>query len=205
MFIPLHEKSKAEVYQLLIQSVLPRPIAYVTSVNEDSVVNGAPFSFFNVVCSEPAIISLAIGKKRDGALKDTSRNIIERRDFVIQLVDIENVKQVNDSAASFPESISEIEKVGFTLTDSEIVSVPRINETKVALECRLYEHIIVGKSEENAGTDLILGEVVGIHINEELYVEGNIPTELLKPVGRLGGTDYTEVSTLFSIPRPKVK
>ncbi|OZM56720.1 hypothetical protein CIB95_10895 [Lottiidibacillus patelloidae] len=205
MYIPLHDKSKAEVYQLLIHSVLPRPIAYVTTTNENGVVNGAPFSFFNVVCSEPAIISLAIGKKRDGSLKDTSRNILERKEFVIHTVDMTNVEKINDSAAPFPSDISEIEKVGFTLADCKNVAVPRINETKLALECRLYEHIFVGKNEESDGTDLILGEVVGIHVTEELYNDGKISTERLKPVGRLGGIDYTEVATTFSIPRPKIK
>jgi flavin reductase (DIM6/NTAB) family NADH-FMN oxidoreductase RutF len=204
MFIPLKEQTKSDIYKLLIHSVLPRPIAYVTSINEEGVVNGAPFSFFNVVCSEPPIVSIAIGKKRDGENKDTSNNILGQKEFVIQVVDMNNIKQVNDSAASYPSQVSEIDKVGFRLIDSELVSVPRISETKVALECKLYEHIPVGKSKSTAGTDLILGEVVGMYVADELYNNGKISTELLKPVGRLGGIDYAEVTNIFSIPRPKL-
>jgi flavin reductase (DIM6/NTAB) family NADH-FMN oxidoreductase RutF len=203
MFIPLSSKSKAEVYQLLVQTVLPRPIAYITTHNKNGLVNGAPFSFFNVVCSSPPIISVAIGKKRDGERKDTAKNIIENKEFIIHIVDSNNVQQVNDSAASYPSTISEIDKVGFTLTKSELVSVPRINESKIALECRLYEHLTVGESVDEPGTNLILGEVVGLHIDDQLYKEGEISTSLLKPIGRLGGTEYSEIASSFSIPRPK--
>jgi flavin reductase (DIM6/NTAB) family NADH-FMN oxidoreductase RutF len=205
MYIPLQNQTKADIYQLLIHSVLPRPIAYITSTNENGIVNGAPFSFFNVVCSDPPIISIAIGKRKDGTRKDTSRNIIEQKEFVVHIVDIDNVKQVNDSAAAYPATISEIDKVGFTLRDSELVSVPSISEAKVTLECRLYENLTVGGSNNSTSTDLILGEVIGIYIDDSLYQDGKLSTSLLKPVARLGGIDYTEITSTFSIPRPQRK
>jgi flavin reductase (DIM6/NTAB) family NADH-FMN oxidoreductase RutF len=202
MYINLKEQTNSENYNLLIGSILPRPIAFITSENENGVVNGAPFSFFNVVCANPPLVSIAIGRKKDGSKKDTSRNILNQKEFVIHTVDRHNVKQINDCSADYSEEISEIEKVGFTLCKSKFVSVPSIKEANVKLECIYYNHMEVGGSTEEPAADLIIGEVVGVYVDDKIWINDEISTAHLKPVGRLARTDYTEINEMFAIPRP---
>jgi len=195
--------SKSENYQLLIGSVLPRPIAFVTSENKDGILNGAPFSFYNVVCADPPLISISIGRKRDGSLKDTSRNIQEHGEFVVHLVDEDNVTEVNGAAASLPPDVSEITQVRMTPVKSHVVHVRGVKEAKIRLECKLHQVIPLGGTTEQPQTDLIIGEVVHYVIDDQ-YIENNrLNTDNLNPVSRLGKTEYAELGTRFSLDRPK--
>ncbi|MFT9816794.1 flavin reductase family protein [Lysinibacillus sp. NPDC056185] len=195
------KNTERENYKLLIGSIIPRPIAFVTTKSEQGVINGAPFSFFNIVSSNPPMISLAV-QRPNGRLKDTARHIHHHQQFVVHVVDEDNVKQVNETAASLPVTESEIERAQFTLTDSELISVPGIQEAKIRMECRLVQTIPLMNGDEQTG-DLFIGEVVQYHIDETLYNEGRIDPRKLKSVSRLAGSNYAKIGDIFEIERPE--
>lgn len=190
------QHTERENYKLLTGSIIPRPIAFVTSISQDGTLNAAPFSYFNIVSAAPPMISLAI-QRREGVLKDTARNILEAKEFVVHIVDEDNVIQINETAASLPRDQSEINLTDLTLTDSEAVKVPGVKESKMRFECRL-EHT-VGLH----GTQLIVGRIVRYHVDEAIYENGRISHEALKPVSRLAGANYAGVGNVFSLNRPK--
>lgn len=194
------KNTERENYKLLIGSIIPRPIAFVTTKSEQGVINGAPFSFFNIVSSNPPMISLAI-QRPNGRLKDTARHIHHQQQFVVHIVDEDNVKQVNETAASLPVTESEIDRAQFTLADSQLISVPGIQEAKVRMECRLVQAIPLMNGDEQTG-DLFIGEVVQYHIDEAIYNEGRIDPRELKAVSRLAGSNYAKIGDIFEIERP---
>lgn len=193
-----NNNTERENYKLLIGTVIPRPIAFVTSTTTDGTVNGAPFSYFNIVSSSPPMISVSVQRK-DGKRKDTARNIKHNKEFVVHIVDEENVEKINETAASLPPDVSEIEQTGLTLTESSIISVPGINEAKVRFECKLEQAIELGQS-----TDLLIGKIVQYHIAEEIYEEGGyINYGKLNAMSRLAGHDYASIGEITTIKRPK--
>ncbi|MFL1998030.1 flavin reductase family protein [Lysinibacillus irui] len=193
--------SERENYKLLIGSIIPRPIAFVTTKSEQGVINGAPFSYFNIVSSNPPMISLAI-QRPNGRLKDTARHIHHQQQFVIHIVDEDNVEQVNETAASLPVTESELARTNFTLVDSQQIAVPGIQEAKIRMECRLVQSVPLMNGEEQTG-DLFIGEVVQFHIDEAIYHEGRIDPRKLNAVSRLAGSNYAKVGEIFSIERPQ--
>lgn len=194
------QNSERDNYKLLTGTIIPRPIAFVITESEDGIVNGAPFSYFNIVSSNPPMVSLAI-QRPNGYLKDTARNIYNNRQFVVHIVDMENVEKVNETAASLPATESEIDLANLTLIQSENVSVPGVKEAKVRMECSLVQAIPLGG--ENPSGDLFIGEVVRFHVDEAIYKDGRIDPRGLNAVCRLAGSNYAEIGNVFSIERPK--
>ena len=194
------QNSERDNYKLLIGTIIPRPIAFVTTESEDGIVNGAPFSYFNIVSSNPPMVSLAIQRPSEG-LKDTARNIYSSREFVVHIVDDENVAKINETAASLPATESEIGLANLTLVQSENVSVPGVKEAKVRMECRLVQAIPFGG--DGPGSDLFIGEIVRFHIEKEIYEDGRIDPRGLKAVSRLAGANYAKIGEIFSVERPK--
>lgn len=193
-------QTERENYKLLIGSIIPRPIAFVTTDSGNGVINGAPFSYFSIVSSNPPMVSLSIQRPASGH-KDTARNIYRTKEFVVHIVDRDNVEKINETAASLGTSESEIELAGLTLVPSEVVAVPGIQEAKVRMECELVEAIPFNKG--GAGSDLLVGRVVRFHIDEEIYSNGRIDPRALNAVSRLAGTNYAEIGEIFSMDRPK--
>lgn len=202
MIILPSEQTKQENYKLLIGSVLPRPIAFITTKSKNGVVNAAPFSFFNVVATEPPLIMFSCIRKPGGIMKDTAKNALETEEFIIHIVDEENVEKVNYTAIDAPEDVSEIELAGLTILPGEFVQVPRVAECKIAMECRLHRHVPLGESDGEPNVDMIIGEILCFHIEDDLLEKGRINTEKLKPVGRLVGLDYTTLGNVFAYERP---
>lgn len=193
------QNSERDNYKLLIGTIIPRPIAFVTTQSEDGIVNGAPFSYFNIVSSNPPMVSLSIQRPSD--LKDSARNIYNNWEFVVHIVDDENVEKINETAASLPATESEIELANLTLIQSEIVSVPGVREAKVRMECKLVQSIPFGG--DGPGSDLFIGEVVRFHIDQAIYEDGRIDPRGLNAVSRLAGSNYAAIGNIFSIERPK--
>jgi len=195
------ELTERENYKLLIGSIIPRPIAFVTSMANDGTVNGAPFSYFNVVSSNPPMISLSI-QRRDGALKDTARNILKNKEFVVHIVDEDNVEQINETAATLKPYQSELERANLTPVKSDIVAVPGVKEAKVRFECELVQAIELGENYQ-IGTDLLIGRIQKYHLDNKIVTDGKIQYDELKAMSRLAGSDYAKVGELLSIERPK--
>jgi flavin reductase (DIM6/NTAB) family NADH-FMN oxidoreductase RutF len=199
MEISVSNLVRQEKYKLLIGSVVPRPIAWITSRSSNGVVNAAPFSYFNVACIDPMMISVAVARRPGGVMKDTARNIRETGEFVINMVDVHNVDAVNQTSADYPGDVSEAEELGLTQLPSAAVKVPRLGESRIHFECRLHQIVTLG---EPIASDLIIGEVVHVHVDDELYVDGKIDIEKLKPVSRLAGLTYATIGEWFDRPRP---
>ncbi|PFO06581.1 hypothetical protein COJ85_06620 [Bacillus sp. AFS076308] len=192
--------SERENYKFLIGSIIPRPIAFVTSISKDGVLNGAPFSYFNIVSSNPPMISLSI-QRSAGGQKDTARNITESKQFVVHIVDEHNVEKINKTAAGLPPNQSEIELTHLTPVDSIKISVPGVKEAKIRMECSL-EHSLELGGLDTPGCDLIIGKVVQFHIDNDIYEKGRIDPRGLAAVSRLAGNNYAKIGEIFEIERP---
>lgn len=188
-------------YKLMIGSIIPRPIAFVTSLGEDGTLNGAPFSYFNVVSSNPPMISISIQRKGTER-KDTASNIITNKEFVVHIVDEDNVEKINMTAANLPANESEVNLAGLTEVSSTNISVPGVKEAKIRMECKLEHVVELGEPDSPTG-DLIIGKVVQFHINEDIYEDGRIDPKGLAAVSRLAGISYAKVGEIFDMERPK--
>lgn len=192
--------SQKENYKLLIGSIIPRPIALVTTESDDNVLNIAPFSFFNVVSSDPPILSIAV-QRVNGEMKDTARNIIQNKEAVVHIVDTHNVRDANQTAALLSHEESELERTNFETVDSVEVSVKGLKQSKVRFEAVLYDDIVIEKDGQPI-SDLLLLEVKYYHFDERIYNDGYINKEELNVVSRLAGNDYAEIGHTFTIERP---
>lgn len=193
-------QTERDNYKLLVGSIIPRPIAFVTTDSGNGVINGAPFSYFNIVSSNPPMVSLSIQRPASG-YKDTARNIYRTKEFVVHVVDADNVAQINETAASLPPDESEVELANLTLVESDVVNAPGIQEAKVRMECVLEQAVPFG--EGGAGSDLFIGKVVRFHIADNIYEKGRIDPRGLGAVSRLAGTNYAHIGNIFSMDRPK--
>ncbi|HCC4400632.1 TPA: flavin reductase family protein [Staphylococcus aureus] len=193
--------SDKENYKLLIGSIIPRPIAFVTTLNQDISVNAAPFSFFNIVNNHPPMIAITV-QRAGGKRKDTALNIERVGDFVVHITDEDNVQDINETAAPLVYGDSELSRTDLSLITSTAIMTPGIQEAKIRFECKLSQIILLG--DELDGADLIIGEIVTYHIDDSIY-EGDfkINPHTLQAVSRLAGNDYAKLGGLFTIDRPE--
>ncbi|WP_135547986.1 flavin reductase family protein [Paenibacillus cymbidii] len=189
-------------YKLLIGSVVPRPIALVTTLSADGVLNAAPFSFFSVVASAPPLLSVSVQRTAGGRRKDTARNALARRELVIHVVDESNVAAANRTAAGLPPDESEVAFAGLTPVAGMAVGVPGIREAKIRMECVLEHAFELGGSGNGASCDLLIARVVLFHVDEALLDRGRIDERMLAPVSRLAGDNYATLGNVFAMERP---
>ncbi|AGV72062.1 flavin reductase family protein [Lactococcus cremoris] len=189
------ELDEKTVYKLLSGSIVPRPIAWVTSQNSDGLVNVAPFSFFNVASANPPLLSISFTGN-----KDSLNNLLTTKEAVVHLVNEDNVELMNQTAAPLAKHISEAKEFSLELVPSQKVQVPSLKESKVRLETKLYHHLPLGENGH-----LVLLEVVNFSFADELLDEENFHVNLtkLKPIGRLAGDDYSTLGNRFSLLRPR--
>jgi flavin reductase (DIM6/NTAB) family NADH-FMN oxidoreductase RutF len=187
------------IYKLLIGCVVPRPIAWVSSLGEDGVPNLAPFSFFMAVCNDPPTLAFSSGR-RAGHKKDTVRNLEFTQDFVVNVVDDALAEQMNLTSGEYPADVDEFALTGLTAAPSVKVKAPRVAEAPINLECRVVQILPVGRGPHS----LVLGEIVSFHIRDDLYnpQTGRVDMYNLHPVGRLAGELYTHVQDIFEMKRP---
>ena len=199
----LSQLTERENYKLLIGSIIPRPVAVVSTLTEKGNLNIAPFSYFNIVSSNPPIVSLAVQRKNE-QMKDTAKNILLRKEAIIQVLDEQNVVEVNKTAATLPQEESELTLTNLTTKINRNGSIPPINESKIVFETDLYDHLEI-KNEQEVTADLFLLKIHTYQLNEEVYdpVSGKIDPKKLQPVSRLAGNDYATLGKIFTIPRPK--
>jgi flavin reductase (DIM6/NTAB) family NADH-FMN oxidoreductase RutF len=182
-----------EAYKLLVGSILPRPIAFVSTLDGNGIANAAPFSFFTAICADPMLICFSpMRRGADGAKKDTLINIESTGQFVINIVSFDMAEQMNDCSIEYSPDIDEMAEVGLTKEPGIKVKVPRIKESHVHLECELEQVLHFG-DQPGAGS-LVIGKVVHVHVNDELFNKGRIDTAKLNPVGRMAGNIFTDPS-----------
>lgn len=188
-------------YKLLVGAIVPRPIAFVSTVSRNGVRNLAAFSFFNGVCPKPFIISFApMLRGSDGMKKDTLCNIEETGQFVVNVVTEDIVVAMNETAPEFSPEVDEFTVSGLTPIPSVSVLPPRVKESPIQMECEHVQTLQFG-DEPGAGF-LVLGKVVRMHIRDDLYYDGKIDGLKLKPVARLAGAEYAKATDRFRLIRP---
>ena len=202
MIVDPKEAGWLGAYKLLIGSIVPRPIAFVSTLSPEGIPNLAPFSFFTAVSANPPVICFCPMRRR-GTLphKDTLHNITITREFVVNIVSEEFAEKMNITSAEFPPNINEFEAAGLTAVASDLVKPPRVKESHVHMECKLYFWVEVG-GVEGSGS-LVVGEVVRFHVDDRYFNDFKIDPDLLKPVGRMGGVTYTRTTDRFDMTRPK--
>lgn len=187
-------------HKLNTAAIVPRPIAFVSTIDEDGIFNLAPFSAYATICVKPAIVCFGIAPRRDGQKKDTLKNIEFSKDFVINVVNETLAEAMNKSSAAFPSFVDEFKEVGLTAIKSDLVKAPRVAESPINMECKLLQILEFGKSPN--GSHLVIGEVVLFHVKDELYFNGEIQMSRLKAIGRLGGDFCCRTTDMFEMKRP---
>jgi len=203
MILDLSSMSPAQVYANMIQSVIPRPIAWVLSENQAGDYNLAPFSYFSAVCSDPPLLMISVGRKPDGSQKDTKVNIEERGEFVIHIVDEDNLDDMNTSSATLPYGQSEVSEIGAELIPFEGSRLPRLKSSRIAFACRRYQTLQLGNGPQN----VIFGEVSHIYIDDSIIGEDpkgrlKVLADELRPVGRMGAGEYVSFGEILFRQRP---
>jgi len=209
MIVSPSELPYTELYGILLNSVAPRPIAWVSTVNVAGRPNLAPFSFFNAVCADPPLLAFAPGLRRPkqaeanhGEPKDTLRNVRETKEFVVNMVTYELAEAMNLTSGEYDASVNEFELAKLTPQPSQIVRPPRVAESPVSFECKLHQ--ILDFSQAPTSGSLVIGRIVSIFIDDAHFKEGKLDRNSLDLVGRMGGTQYTRTTHRFEMVRPKV-
>ena len=196
--------SQPELHSYLLAAVAPRPICFASTVDKDGNVNLSPFSFFNVFSSNPPVLVFSPARSgRDGSMKHTHQNVLEVPEVVINIVNYPMVEQMSLSSTAYDKGINEFEKAGFTQVKSDVVSPPRVGEAPVALECTVTQ--VIPLADAPGAGNLVLARVERMHIQVEyLDADGQLDTQKLDLIGRMGGSWYTRSSgdSLFEIPKP---
>jgi flavin reductase (DIM6/NTAB) family NADH-FMN oxidoreductase RutF len=195
------------VYKLLIGCIVPRPIAWVSTVGPDGVKNVAPFSFFMGVCNDPPTLAFSVGprggesKIGPAGLKDTVRNVEGSGEFVVNVVDDRLAEQMNLTSGDYPPDVDEFVVAKLTPAPSVKVRAPRVREAPISMECRLAQIVHVGRGPHS----LVLGEILYFHLRGDIYdpTTGRVDMHRLRPVGRLCGQMYTHVHDIFEMRRPE--
>ncbi len=190
------------IYKMLVGSILPRPIGWISTMDERGRRNLAPFSFFNAVCSNPpTVLFCPMIRGTDSKTKDTLNNVRATNEFVVNIVTEELAEAMNLSSVEAPPEVDEFEFARVTPEPSVAVRPPRVHESPVHFECRVRQ--IVEVSREPGGGSIVIGEVLHIHVDERVLVGGDkIKLAALKPVGRLAGGGYVRVTDVFEMERP---
>jgi flavin reductase (DIM6/NTAB) family NADH-FMN oxidoreductase RutF len=190
------ELTERQRYKLLIGTVIPRPIAFVSTVDRNGRRNAGPFSFFNVLTHDPAIVAIGVENYGDMRFKDTSRNIRDTGEFTVHIVDEALVKQMEICAIKFGPEVDEIAEAGLTTVPGLNVKSPRILEAPAALECRRYMTLELGRARE-----IILGEVLGVFVREDAIDPESLHIDQIKmdAIGRMGGHTYASTKEQFDI------
>lgn len=188
--------TERERYKILIGMVIPRPVALVTTVSQDGVPNAGPFSFFNVLTHDPAIVAIGVENYSDMRFKDTARNIRETGEFTVHIVDDALVSQMEICAIKFGPEVDELKEAGLDTTPGLMVRSPRILAAPAALECRRHTTLQVGPARE-----IILGEVLGVYVRSDAVDPSNlhIDQQIMDAIGRMGGHTYTRTRDQFDV------
>jgi len=211
MNVLVSEISGGDLYNIILSSVAPRPIAWVSSVSASGQLNLAPFSFFNCVCAEPPLLAFAPSMRSSktspqsatGEPKDTLHNIRETKEFVISVVTYDLLEPMNISSGEYDRHINEFELAKLTPQPSKVVRPPRVGPSPVSFECKLYQ--ILDFSTGPDGGSLVIGEVVALHVDDTHMKDGRLDRNSLDLIGRMGGIQYTRTRDRLELARPKVR
>jgi flavin reductase (DIM6/NTAB) family NADH-FMN oxidoreductase RutF len=189
-------------HELLVATALPRPIAFVSTIGENGIYNLAPYSFFIPMSIKPAVVGIGIGRKADGSKKDTLVNIEFAGDFVINVVTEELAGAMNLTAGEYPGEVDEFQVARLTSAKGDLVKSPMVAESPINMECRLMQVLEFGQFPRL--NNFVIGEVVRVHVKDEFLIHGEIQSNKLKAIGRMGGDLYCRTRDVFEMKRPVV-
>jgi flavin reductase (DIM6/NTAB) family NADH-FMN oxidoreductase RutF len=186
-------------YKLLVGIVVPRPIAWITTMSRSGIVNAAPFSCYTFVCNDPPMLAINIGR-RDGDLKDTARNIVETGEFVVNIVTEGLIASMHATSTECAPDLSEVEALQLATHASRDIRPPRLSASPINLECRLDQVLELGRLRNS----LILGEIVRFHISDDLYDKDKVDSVQLRPLARLAGRKYAMLGEVLLMPKAEI-
>lgn len=200
MQFDIQKTESSALYKLLTGTVIPRPIAWVSTIDENGTNNLAPFSFFNVVSEDPPHVMFSTVRTGDKN-KDTLNNIFANKQFVVNLVTETVVEKMNTTSQSVPFDVDEFELANLTPIDSIYIKPKRVKESLVHFECEMVHHYFT-ENHQNGGACIIIGKIITIHIDDSILLENHrINLDIYKPVARLAGSNYSTLGEIFSIKR----
>jgi flavin reductase (DIM6/NTAB) family NADH-FMN oxidoreductase RutF len=202
MRIDVADLTNTEAYRLLTDSVVPRPVAWVSTLGPDGGRNLAPFSFFQAVGDAPPTVIVSVGRHGDGDRKDSAANAMAAGELVINIVDEDLLEQMNATSGDYPLGIDEFDIAGVTAAACEHVAAPRVAEAPVSFECRVASSVVVGREPKD--NVLLICEIVAYHVRDGLMRDGRIDPALLRPICRLGGTGFARLGEIINIARPRI-
>lgn len=202
MKVDLASLGHRDLHHFMDGCVGPRPIAWVSTVGENGVLNLAPYSAYGIVSVDPMMVGFCVASRRDGQKKDTLKNIEYTKEFVINVVDETLAEAMNLTSTPYPSDVSEFKEAGLTPVKADSVKAPRVAESPINMECRLIRILEFGEAPRTNW--FIIGEVLRVHVKDELYVDGEIQMSKLKTIGRLGGNgeQYCRTRDTFRMKRP---
>ena len=201
MHVEFSALSPTAAYATMTQTIVPRPVAWITSVGETGVLNLAPYSYFNAMASDPPLVVVSFGMKPDGSLKDTRRNLVDGRPFVVNIAHRGMLEAMTASSATLPDDVSEVERIGLETAPMPGSEVPRLAGCRAAFACVPEETKSIGRQLLVFArlTDLWLDDAV---VGEDAKGRLKVDARALDPIGRLGGGEYVTFGDIVSIPRP---
>lgn len=189
------------LYKLLTGTVIPRPIGWISTIDENGNNNLAPFSYFNMVSSDPPYVMFST-RRDNNQNKDTLNNVLSNNQFIVNLVSVDIVEQMNATSAPVAPNIDEFKLADVTPVDSLLIAPKRVKESKVNFECEMVHHYFIKDKNGNETACVVIGEIKMIHIDDAILLENNhINMEVYQPVARLAGSFYSTLGELFSIKR----
>lgn len=189
------------LYKLLTGTIIPRPIGWISTIDKEGINNLAPFSYFNMVSSNPPCVMFST-RRDNNKNKDTLNNVLQTNEFVVNLVTAENVEQMNTTSGNFEPNEDEFKITNLTPIDSISVKPKRVKESLVNLECEMIHHYFIKDKEGNETACVVIGEIKTIHIDDSILSENNrINLNVYKPIARLAGSNYSTLGEMFSIKR----
>lgn len=195
-----NEMDQKSIYKLLTGTIIPRPIGWISSINEEGITNLAPFSYFNAVGDDPPHVMFSASRSNN-IIKDTLNNVLKTKQFVVNMVTEDLVNQMNQTAHPIPSQESEFDFANLTPIDSIKVKPPRVMGSPVAMECELVHHYTL-ENHKNGGSTILIGKVIMFHIDDAILLEDSkINLDVYKPVARLAGANYSKLGEIFSIKR----
>ena len=204
-FEPMHFKNAGLAHNPLKALVAPRPIGWISSCGTDGSVNLAPYSFFNAVSEDPAVVMFSVQASGQDHRKDSLRNVRETGAFTVNIVGAAQLDAMNISSGDYPYGENEFVAAGLEMVPGQSVSVPRVGGAPAALECELFDTIALPANERGGHYTVVLGTVTGIFIDEKVVVDGKVSYALLAPVARMGYRDYAHINDFFQLSRPVIK
>jgi flavin reductase (DIM6/NTAB) family NADH-FMN oxidoreductase RutF len=198
MEIDPNQLNSSQAYDLMISIIVPRPIAFISTQSPEGLPNAAPFSFFNGISTDPPMVGISIAR-RGSEKKGTLRNIESCGEFVVNMVDEKLAEGMNRASVNYPPDTNKFEAAGLTPRPSIKVKPPRIGEAPISLECRLVQIVTLPETKDA----LVIGRVVYIFLQDDLWNNGSIDPTRLQAIGRLGQSNYCRIRETFSLSRPQ--